>query len=222
MQPPLDRPHLALVHREARRASACALSLWAACLLRVRRHSSSASRGSPPSATKVRMKRSRSSCSCCFFASFLPLAFSLLSSNLATKCARPIAGLGLLAKPDWRQSSFCSMLLSPWRLSRRPPDDVSRGDGDGPEWPSTPCRVDRRMGADRAPVRLARAEGLRAHPPDGAVRWPDLRARGGGGGRAASERTLQRRVARFEAEGMESLFGSEHARRKRLPDSMRQ
>jgi hypothetical protein len=39
---------------------------------------------------------------------------------------------------------------------------------------------------------------------------------------AASERTLQRRVARFEAEGMESLFGSERARRKRLPDSMRQ
>ena len=38
---------------------------------------------------------------------------------------------------------------------------------------------------------------------------------------AASERTLQRRVARFKAEGMESLFGSEPARRKRLPDSMR-
>src|SRR5215207_10937407 len=37
-----------------------------------------------------------------------------------------------------------------------------------------------------------------------------------------SERTLQRRVARFDAEGMESLFGSEHARRKRrLPDSIR-
>jgi hypothetical protein len=34
---------------------------------------------------------------------------------------------------------------------------------------------------------------------------------------AASERTLQRRVARFDAEGMESLFGSEHARRKKLP-----
>src|SRR5215217_140150 len=34
---------------------------------------------------------------------------------------------------------------------------------------------------------------------------------------AASERTLQRRVLQFEAEGMESLFGSEHARRKRLP-----
>jgi len=38
---------------------------------------------------------------------------------------------------------------------------------------------------------------------------------------AASERTLQRRAVRFEAEGMESLFGSEHARRKRLPDAMR-
>jgi hypothetical protein len=33
---------------------------------------------------------------------------------------------------------------------------------------------------------------------------------------AASERTLQRRVVRFDAEGMESLFGSEHARRKKL------
>ena len=38
---------------------------------------------------------------------------------------------------------------------------------------------------------------------------------------AASERTLQRRVVRFDAAGMESLFGSEHARRKRLPDAMR-
>jgi hypothetical protein len=38
---------------------------------------------------------------------------------------------------------------------------------------------------------------------------------------AASERTLQRRAARFEAEGMESLFGSEAARRKRLPPSVR-
>ncbi len=38
---------------------------------------------------------------------------------------------------------------------------------------------------------------------------------------AASERTLQRRVARFDAEGMESLFGSEHARRKRLPPAIR-
>ncbi len=38
---------------------------------------------------------------------------------------------------------------------------------------------------------------------------------------AASERTLQRRVARFEADGMDSLFGSEHARRKRLPSDMR-
>jgi transposase len=38
---------------------------------------------------------------------------------------------------------------------------------------------------------------------------------------AASERTLQRRVARFDVEGMESLFGSEHTRRKRLPPAMR-
>jgi hypothetical protein len=38
---------------------------------------------------------------------------------------------------------------------------------------------------------------------------------------AASERTLQRRLARFYAEGMESLFGSEHARRKKLPPAMR-
>jgi transposase len=37
----------------------------------------------------------------------------------------------------------------------------------------------------------------------------------------ASERTLQRRVLRFDAEGMESLFGSEAARRKELPPSVR-
>jgi putative transposase len=37
----------------------------------------------------------------------------------------------------------------------------------------------------------------------------------------ASERTLRRRAARFEAEGMESLFGSEAARRKRLPPGVR-
>ena len=38
---------------------------------------------------------------------------------------------------------------------------------------------------------------------------------------AASERTLQRRVARFDAEGMESLFGSEAAGCKRLPPAVR-
>ena len=38
---------------------------------------------------------------------------------------------------------------------------------------------------------------------------------------AASERTLQRRVVRFEAEGMESLFNSEAARRRGLPPSVR-
>jgi hypothetical protein len=34
------------------------------------------------------------------------------------------------------------------------------------------------------------------------------------------ERTLYRRLARFEAEGMESFFGSEKARRRRLPPTM--
>jgi len=38
---------------------------------------------------------------------------------------------------------------------------------------------------------------------------------------AASERTLQRRLARFEAEGMESLFGSEAAKRRGLPPAVR-
>ena len=39
--------------------------------------------------------------------------------------------------------------------------------------------------------------------------------------KAASERTLQRKTRRFEAEGVESLFGSEHARVRRLPPAMR-
>ncbi len=38
---------------------------------------------------------------------------------------------------------------------------------------------------------------------------------------AASERTLQRKAARFEAEGMESLFGSEPSRHRRLPPSIK-
>jgi transposase len=38
---------------------------------------------------------------------------------------------------------------------------------------------------------------------------------------AASERTLQRKTRRFEAEGMESLFGSGRARARRLPPAMR-
>jgi len=37
----------------------------------------------------------------------------------------------------------------------------------------------------------------------------------------ASERTLQRRVSRFREEGMDSLFGSERARQKRLPPAIR-
>jgi transposase len=38
---------------------------------------------------------------------------------------------------------------------------------------------------------------------------------------AASERTLQRSAARFDAEGMESLFDSEHARHKNLSPAIR-
>lgn len=44
------------------------------------------------------------------------------------------------------------------------------------------------------------------------------RAKGTG---AASERTLQRKVVRFDAEGMDSLFGSEHAARRGLSPSVR-
>jgi putative transposase len=36
-----------------------------------------------------------------------------------------------------------------------------------------------------------------------------------------SGRTLRRRAARFEAEGMETLFGSETAKRRRLPPGVR-
>src|SRR5215207_8591151 len=38
---------------------------------------------------------------------------------------------------------------------------------------------------------------------------------------AASERTLQRKTRHFEAEGVESLFGSEHARARQLPPAVR-
>jgi hypothetical protein len=38
---------------------------------------------------------------------------------------------------------------------------------------------------------------------------------------ASSGRTLRRKAARFEAEGMESLFGSETARRRKLPPAIR-
>jgi transposase len=37
-----------------------------------------------------------------------------------------------------------------------------------------------------------------------------------------SERTLYRRVEGFEHKGMESLFATEKARRKRLPPAMRE
>lgn len=39
--------------------------------------------------------------------------------------------------------------------------------------------------------------------------------------RVASERTLERRARRFEAEGVESLFGSELARPRQLPPALR-
>jgi hypothetical protein len=38
---------------------------------------------------------------------------------------------------------------------------------------------------------------------------------------AASERTLQRRARRFEAEGVESLFGSDRAGHRQLPPALR-
>jgi len=38
---------------------------------------------------------------------------------------------------------------------------------------------------------------------------------------ASSGRTLRRKVVLFEAEGMESLFGSETAKRRRLPPAVR-
>ncbi len=37
----------------------------------------------------------------------------------------------------------------------------------------------------------------------------------------SSERSLYRRIARFEAEGMDSLFASEGSKRRRLPPAMR-
>ena len=39
--------------------------------------------------------------------------------------------------------------------------------------------------------------------------------------RAVSERTLQRRAARFDEEGVESLFDAEQAKRRKLPPSLR-
>ncbi len=54
-----------------------------------------------------------------------------------------------------------------------PPRRRARGEGENDEQAAPPARrTDRRasLGADRTPVRLARAEGLRAHPSAGAVR----------------------------------------------------
>jgi hypothetical protein len=50
------------------------------------------------------------------------------------------------------------------------------------------------------------------------IRPPDGRSQETG---ASSGRTLRRKAARFEAEGMESLFGSQTARRRQLPPAIR-
>ena len=80
-------------------------------------------------------------------------------------------------------------------------------------------RADRRLGADSAPVQLARAARIRAHPPPGALRRPGRRAREETG--ASSGRTLRRKAVLFEAEDWESLFGSETAKRRRRPPAVR-
>src|SRR5829696_1179044 len=52
---------------------------------------------------------------------------------------------------------------------------------DGDRSPPSARRADGRLGSARAVVRLARAARLRAHPPDGALRQPRVRARQGDG-----------------------------------------
>src|SRR5215208_665091 len=129
MQPPLHRPHPALLHPEARRfrlrplALGGVLAAGAAPLFLGLTEIAALSDEGPHEALEVVLLL------LLLRFSFLPLALSLLSSNLATKCARPIAGLGLLGKPGWRQSPFWSMVFSPGGRSRRPPDDGLRGDG---------------------------------------------------------------------------------------------
>jgi hypothetical protein len=90
------------------------------------------------------------------------------------------------------------------------------GTEDGREKAPKPRRADRRasLGAAPDPLRAARAEGLRRDPPAHAVRDP---VPGPARETGVGERTLYRRLARFEAEGMESFFGSEKARSSRLP-----
>jgi transposase len=81
-------------------------------------------------------------------------------------------------------------------------------------------RTDPRMGAVGGTVRVARAGELRGHPSSGALRRAAVAGRASEVG--LSERTLYRRMDRFEIEGMESLFDSEPAkRRRRLPPAIR-
>src|SRR5215208_3264820 len=62
-------------------------------------------------------------------------------------------------------------------------------------------RADRRLGADSAPVRLARAARIRAHPPPGAVRRPGRRARGGDRGVLGSHAAAEGRPLRGGGHG---------------------
>jgi transposase len=78
--------------------------------------------------------------------------------------------------------------------------------------------ADPRLGSIGAALRVARAETLRGDPPVGALRR--LRGREGRGGRSFAESTLYRRLGGFEAEGMESLFASETARKRKLPPAV--
>jgi hypothetical protein len=52
------------------------------------------------------------------------------------------------------------------------------------------------------------------------IRWPSVPERGASE-RGASERTLYRRVDRFQAEGTESLFDTQSAKRRELPPAIR-
>jgi hypothetical protein len=87
MQPPLDRPHPALVHRQARRfrlrplALGGVLAAGAAPLFLGLTGIAALSDEGPHEALEVVLLL------LLLRFSFLPLAFSLLGSNLATKCA---------------------------------------------------------------------------------------------------------------------------------------
>src|SRR5215211_654144 len=59
------------------------------------------------------------------YANFGEVAFHAVQTR--PRSARPIAGLGLSAKPDGRQGLPCGMLPLPRRRPKRPRDGVARG-----------------------------------------------------------------------------------------------